>query len=306
MIDREILKKIRKIDIHSKRLVNTGLAGSYHSVFKGRGMSFDEVRPYQPGDEIRFIDWNVSARMDEVFVKVFVEERELTLMLAVDLSASLDFSTQEQSKREIIAELAAVVAFSAIKNNDRVGLLLYSDKVEKYIAPKKGKKHVLRVISEILSSKNHARICRPELPFEFLGGMKKEHSVSFIFSDFIDDRRVDRKTAIEGMIDPNFEKWLRIASRRHDLIPVCVQDPAEVNGFSFGHSRVEDSESALGLDFLWNRKSQRAFQELSARRKEALSRLYRKLNIDNLDIRSDRPHIPELVKFFKMREGRLR
>ena len=209
-IPRELLKKIRKIEIFTSKLVNDQLAGQYVSVFKGRGMAFSEVRQYQPGDDVRMIDWNVSARMNEPYLKVFVEEREMTVILLVDMSASGLFGSRAQSKREVAAEVAALVAFSAIKNNDRVGLIVFTDEVELFVPPKKGKKHVLRVISEILTFEPRSTKTNLNAALEYLGHIARRRSVAFLVSDFLAD----------GWLQP-----LRVATRKPDLVPVVIADP---------------------------------------------------------------------------------
>ena len=227
-LKRELLKKIRKIEIVTMRKVNEQLAGQYHSVFKGRGMSFEDVRLYQPGDEIRFIDWNVTARShQEVYVKRFVEERELTVMLLVDLSASLRFGTVKQTKAEVAAELAALLAFSAIKNNDRVGLILFTDTVEKFVAPKKGRKHVLRLITEILTFQPKGKGTDLAEALGYLSRVTRRRSVTFVLSDF--------------QADPaSFEHPLRIVGRRHDLVPIVIRDRMEETLPKMGLVLMED------------------------------------------------------------------
>src|SRR5689334_17155646 len=212
MIPREIVKKLRKIEIHTARLANDQLAGSYHSVFKGRGMAFSEVRQYQPGDDVRFIDWNASARMRDAYVKVFTEEREMTVMLLVDLSASQRFGSGAQPKTETVAELSALLAFSAIKNNDRVGLILFSDRIERFVPPKKGAGHVMRVVTEILNAKPAHPGTDIRCALDLLGQVAKRKSVVFLISDFIAG---------------GFERALRITSAKHDLIPIQVVDRRE-------------------------------------------------------------------------------
>src|SRR6478672_7201171 len=214
MLRRDLLRKIRKIEIVTERLVRDRMAGQYHSVFKGRGIAFSEVREYMPGDDIRLIDWNVSARMNETYVKLFVEEREMTVLLLVDMSASGRFGSREQEKRELAAELAAILAFSAIRNNDRVGLIIFTDEVERFVPPKKGKKHVLRVVSEILQFKEKSRRTALDVGLDFLGHVIRRKAVAFLISDFL---------APVG----SYERALRITARRHDLIPVRVSDPLE-------------------------------------------------------------------------------
>src|SRR3954451_16592113 len=209
MLTRDLLRKIRKIEIVTERLVRDRMAGQYHSVFKGSGIAFSEVREYMPGDDIRQIDWNVSARMNEPYVKLFIEEREMTVLLLVDMSASGRFGSREQEKRELAAELAAILAFSAIRNNDRVGLIIFTDEVERFVPPKKGKKHVLRVISEILSFKPRSPRTSIGGALAFLGRIARRRAVAFVISDFL---------APLG----SYERSLRIAARRHDLVPITV------------------------------------------------------------------------------------
>src|SRR5207302_9709608 len=212
MLPRELIKKIRRIEIVTARAAQNQLAGAYHSVFKGLGMAFSEVRQYQPGDDVRMIDWNVTARMREAYVKLFVEEREMTVMLLVDASGSGAFGSREQAKREVAAEIAALLAFSAIKNNDRIGLIIFTDKVEKFVPPKKGKKHVLRVITEILTFTPVSRGTDLRAGLDFLGRVANRKSVAFLVSDFL---------------AAGYEGSLRIAVRRHDVAPVTLTDPME-------------------------------------------------------------------------------
>src|SRR5881392_4152359 len=232
MIPREILKKIRQIEIRTNRLVSETLAGQYHSVFKGQGMNFDEVREYQPGDEVRTIDWNVTARMNHPFVKKFVEERELTLMLVVDVSASGLFGSRQQSKRELAAEIASVLAFSAIRNNDKVGLILFSDEVEKFIPPRKGRKHVLRVIREILFSEPRRRGTDLNAALEFLLRVTPHHAIVVILSDFLEPHSTNPMARFRRQITPGGSPSLahssytalRQANRRHDVVAVQITD----------------------------------------------------------------------------------
>src|SRR5512138_1591814 len=214
MLTRELLRKIRKIEIVTQRLVRDRMAGQYHSVFKGAGIAFSEVRQYMPGDDIRLIDWNVSARMNDTYVKLFVEEREMTVMLLVDMSASGRFGSANEEKRELAAELAAVLAFSAIKNNDRVGLIIFTDQIERFVPAKKGKKHVLRVISEILSFSPQSPRTDLGKGLDFMGHVARRRAVTFLVSDFLAPTE-------------RYERALRVASQRHDLIPVVVSDPLE-------------------------------------------------------------------------------
>src|SRR6476619_1799459 len=207
MIPKDLLKKLKRIEILTARTANAQLAGAYHSVFKGIGMAFSEVRQYQEGDDVRLIDWNVTARMDDAYIKLFVEEREMTVMLLVDASGSLAFGSREQEKREVAAEVAALLAFSAIKNNDRIGLIIFTDRVERFVPPKKGKKHVLRVITEILTFQPRSRETDLRAGLEYLGNIARRRSVAFLVSDFLAD---------------NWTHALRVAGKKHDLVPVVI------------------------------------------------------------------------------------
>ena len=228
MISRELVKKLKKIEIYTSRLANDQLAGSYHSVFKGRGMAFSEVRQYQPGDDVRFIDWNVSARMNDTYVKVFTEEREMTVMLLVDLSASERFGSVDKPKIETVAEVAALLAFSAIKNNDRVGLILFTDRVERFVPPKKGRSHVMRVVTEILNASPEGEGTDLGVALDLLGGIGKRRSVAFLISDFIAEE---------------YEKPLKVIAAKHDLIPIQIVDPREDELPDVGLALVEDLET---------------------------------------------------------------
>src|SRR5262245_45428866 len=254
MIPREILKKIRQIELRTNRLVSESLAGQYHSVFKGQGMNFDEVREYQPGDEVRSIDWNVTARMNHPFVKKFVEERELTLMLVVDVSGSGLFGSCAQSKRELVAEIASVLAFSAIRNNDKVGLILFSDEVEKFIPPRKGRRHVLRVIREVLFFEPHRRGTDLNGALEFLLRVTPHRAIAVVISDFIGspsagtgpgagERRVrGQMLLLESLVQASFNK-LRQANRRHDVVAVQVTDLYELELPDLGRLILNDAET---------------------------------------------------------------
>ncbi len=291
MIPRELIAKVRLIEIRTNRLVNELLAGQYQSVFKGRGMAFQEVRQYIPGDDIRLIDWNVSARTNDVYVKLFAEERELTVMLLVDMSGSSLFGTAEQTKRELEAEMAALLAFSAIKNNDRVGLIVFTDRVEKFVPPKKGKKHVLRVITEILNYRPKHRGTDIGAALDFLGRVTKRRSVAFLFSDFLAS---------------GYEHAVKVASRRHDLIPVVITDPREEELPSLGVFVAEDLETGDLVAFQtsrWARARYHRRVELLRQWREALFRRYR---IDFVNVRTGESYVDPLVRFFKARERRLR
>ena len=292
MIPRDIVKKLRKIEIHTARLANDQLAGSYHSVFKGRGMAFSEVRQYQPGDDVRFIDWNVSARMKETYIKVFTEEREMTVMLLVDLSASERFGSAAQPKNETLAEVAALLAFSAIKNNDRVGLVLFTDEVERFIPPKKGKGHVMRVVAEILNAKPQGKGTDLRCALDLLGHVAKRKAVAFLLSDFI----------TEG-----YERPLRIASAKHDLIPIQISDPREESLPDLGMVLVEDLETGELCEVDTSSHATReAFATQVAKEKAAREQLFRRLRMDHLVIRTDRPYVKPIVDLFRLRQKRAR
>lgn len=289
---RELLKKIRKIEIVTNRKVNEQLAGQYHSVFKGRGMSFDEVRPYQPGDEIRFIDWNVTARSSEVFVKRFVEERELTVMLLVDVSASLRFGSNAQYKREVAAELAALLAFSAVKNNDRVGLILFTGEVEHYVPPKKGRKHVLRLISEILAFSPKGRRTDVGAALGYLSRITQRKTISFVLSDF--------QAPLES-----WDKALRIVARRHDVVPVIVRDAMEDELPDLGLVLTEDLET--GAPVWVDTGSRRVRAHYAARAKawrERLTQRFRRLKLDSITVETGGGYVRALVQFFELRARR--
>ena len=290
-IPRELLKKIRTIEIVTSRLAADQLVGRYQSVFKGKGMSFSEVRGYLPGDDVRQIDWNVSARMNEPFVKLFTEEREMTVMLLVDMSASGRFGSVAQSKREVAAEVAALVAFSAIKNNDRVGLIIFTDTVERFVPPKKGKKHVLRVIMEILSYQPASPRTDLGAGLEFLGRIARRRSVAFLVSDFLAD----------GWGPP-----LRVAVRRHDLVPVVLADPLEEALPALGIATFEDLETGELVELDLGGGEREAFRGEVKRRKRDREDLLRRLQVDVVNVKTDRPYVDAISAFFRARERRMR
>ncbi len=291
MIPRELVKKLRKIEIHTSRLANDQLAGSYHSVFKGRGMAFSEVRQYQPGDDVRFIDWNVSARMNDAYVKVFTEEREMTVMLLVDLSGSELFGSVAKPKIDTVAEVAALLAFSAIKNNDRVGLLLFTDRVERFVPPKKGRGHVMRVVTEILNARPERQGTDVGVALELLGSLTKRRSVAFLVSDFLAD---------------GYERPLRIAAARHDLIPIQVVDPREEELPDVGLALMEDLETGELVEVDTSDPRMRAaYAGLVLRQRAAREQLFRKLRIDHLTVRTDEDYVRPIAQFFRMRQRRM-
>jgi uncharacterized protein (DUF58 family) len=292
---REILRKVRQIDIRTNRLVTEALGGQYHSVFKGRGMDFDEVREYVPGDEVRRIDWNVTARTGHPFVKKFTEERELTLLLLVDLSASGNFGSSAQSKRELAAEVASVLAFSAIRNNDKVGLLLFSDQVEQYIPPQKGRRHVLRVVREILFFEPRHRGTDIGHALDFANRVTKRRAVVFLLSDFQQ----------EGAAEEHLGRGLRLTARRHDLVAVPIGDPRERELPDVGLLTVEDVETGelLELDTA-SRAVRERFATFARMRAGRLRDTFRAEGIDALELDTGAPYLPPLMYFFKNRKRR--
>ncbi len=291
MIPGALLKKIRKIEIHTSRLVNNMLAGQYHSVFKGMGIEFAEVRPYQIGDDVRTIDWNVSARMNEPFVKVFNEERDRTVNLLIDMSASGLFGSRDQAKREVAAEVAAMIAFSAIKNNDRVGLLIFTDKVELYLPPKKGKKHVLRVIREILGFEPTSQATDLAVGLEYLGKVTRRRSVAFVISDFL---------------ATGWDLPLRVANRRHDVIPVVITDPMEEALPKLGLVTFEDVETGLVCEFDSSGPEARAYASYVARLRSVREKTLQRLSLDFVNVHTDQPYVDALVRFFHLRARRMK
>lgn len=313
MIPREILKKIRQIEIRTNRLVSETLAGQYHSVFKGQGMNFDEVREYQPGDEVRSIDWNVTARMNHPFVKKFVEERELTLMLVVDLSGSGLFGSRDQSKRELAAEIASVLAFSAIRNNDKVGLILFTDDVEKFIPPRKGRRHVLRVIREVLFFEPRRRGTDLNGALEFLMRVTPHRAIAVVISDFIGApadaggrRRKLRPQMmlLESLAQASFP-MLRQANRRHDLVAVQIADRHELELPALGRLVFKDAETGEVVEInTGDQRKRAAFAQRQGRAQTDLLRLFRSAGVDAIQLRTDQPYAVELARFFETREKR--
>jgi len=301
MIPREILKKIRQIEIRTNRLVSETLAGQYHSVFKGQGMNFEEVREYQPGDEVRSIDWNVTARMNHPFVKKFVEERELTLMLMVDVSGSGLFGSRGQSKRELAAEIASVLAFSAIRNNDKVGLLLFSDEVEKFIPPRKGRRHVLRVIREVLFFQPERQGTDLNGALEFLLRVTPHKAIAVVISDFIGSPAISRGSNPR----PRPQMMLRHANRRHDVVAVQITDPYELELPALGRIVLQDAETGEVVEInTGDLRKRSAFAERQTRTQTELTRLFRSAGIDAIQLRTDQPYAAELGRFFETRERR--
>ncbi len=290
MIPREIIRKIRRIEIRTKRLVNDVFSGEYQSAFKGRGMEFSEVREYLPGDDVRSIDWNVTARTGHPFVKKFEEERELTIMFLVDASASGAFGTVSRTKAELTAELCALLSFSATRNNDRVGLIIFTDRIEKVVPPRKGRTHVLRVVRELLFFRPEGRGTDIPLALDYLTSVVKRHAVVFLVSDFLTD---------------GYEPQLTVANRRHDLIAVEVSDPREVELPHLGLVELEDTETGdrFAVDTGSGAFVER-FAEVVRRRSEERERTFRRLGVDSVSVSTDRPYVEPLEKFFRTRARR--
>ena len=292
MIPKEILKKVEQIEIQTRGLVNDVFSGEYHSVFKGRGMEFSEVREYQYGDDIRTIDWNVSARIGHPYVKVFEEERELTVMLLIDVSSSGEFGTVERMKGEIAVEICALLAFSAIKNNDKVGLIIFTDKIEKYVPPKKGKQHVLRVLRELLYLEPEDKKTNISVALEYLSNVVRKRSIVFLISDFISE---------------DFSRALKIVNKKHDVVAVNITDPREKELPDVGFIELEDAENGeiITVDST-DSELRNLYYTYNRKQKEDRDRLFKSMNVDFIDISTDKSYIEPLIKFFRMRAKRFR
>ncbi|MBR2103005.1 MAG: DUF58 domain-containing protein [Prevotella sp.] len=284
----EILKKVRKIEIKTRGLSSNIFAGQYHSAFKGRGMAFSEVREYQYGDDVRDIDWNVTARFHKPYVKVFEEERELTVMLLIDVSGSLDFGTQVQLKKDLVTEIAATLAFSAIQNNDKIGVVFFSDKVEKYIPPKKGRKHILYIIREMLDFHAESRKTDVKMALEFLTGVMKRRCTTFLLSDFY--TRGD------------FEQALTICNRKHDVVAIQVYDKRAKMLPDVGLMKVVDAETGheMYIDTS-SKKLRRAHTQYWLNRQQVLQEAFNKSNVDHVSIATDDDYVKQLMMLFQMR-----
>lgn len=290
MIPSELLRRIRRIEITTSRVVDEILAGQYHSAFKGLGMEFEEVREYQVGDDVRRIDWNVSARAGRPHVKTFREERELTVMLVVDMSASQSFGTGEQMKRDLVAEVCATLAFSAIKNNDNVGLICFTDRIEKFVPPRKGPRHVLRVIRELLAFEPEGRGTDIDAAIEYLTRIQKRKCVAFLVSDFEDE---------------GWERAAQVASRRHDLIAVDIHDPREKSLPDVGLLELQDNETGeLVLVDTSSRRVRKAIEDANQTKLEERRQWMLSNRIDLLPLDTDQPFIETLSQFFRTREAR--
>jgi uncharacterized protein (DUF58 family) len=290
MLSEDLRKKIRQIQIYTSRMVNASFAGQYESVFKGRGMEFDEVREYTPGDDVRSIDWNVTARTGRPHIKRFKEEREMTVMFLVDLSASGDFGTQGRFKNELAAEFCAVLAFAAIRNNDKVGMVIFTDRIELFIPPKKGSKHVLRLIRELLHFEMPGRKTNIPLALDYLIKVLRKKATVFLVSDFIGQ---------------DFKKSLSLMNKRHDIIAVNISDPAEIALPAIGLVELYDAETQKTM--LVDASSKNFCRQLviaNLQRQENLKQIFRSTGVDNISIATDKPYINDLVKFFHLRHRR--
>ncbi|MBN2030341.1 DUF58 domain-containing protein [bacterium] len=292
MISKEILKKVKRIEITTRGMVNDVFSGEYHSVFKGRGMEFSEVREYQIGDDIRTIDWNVTARYGHPYVKVFEEERELTVMLLVDASSSGEFGTFERMKGEIAVEICALLAFSAIKNNDKVGLIIFTDKVEKFVPPRKGKTHVLRVIRELLYFEPEDKQTDIDAALEYLSRVIRRRSTAFLVSDFL---------------SKDYGQALRIANKKHDIVAIHIVDPRELELPNVGYIELEDAETdeQVLLDTS-DRELRKLFAQKTLNAMLQRDKLFKSMNVDSIVIRTDESYFEPLIRFFRMRAKRFR
>lgn len=290
MLTKELLKQVRQIEIRTRGVVNELFSGEYHSVFKGRGMEFAEVREYQIGDDIRSIDWNVTARFGHPYVKIFEEERELTVMLLVDLSGSLVFGSVEKTKQRIAAELSAILAFSAMKNNDKVGLILFTDQIEKFVPPRKGQSHVLRIIREVLSFEPRGNKTDLRSALEYFHHTIKKKSIAFLISDFMDN---------------GYDKILNIVGRKHDLIGVVLQDPRERILPKSGIIKLRDAETGdIRYIDTSSKNIQSGFYENMRKTEGRRKDLFTKSGLDTIEIDISKSYVKPLVNFFKVREKR--
>ncbi len=304
---RDLLQRVRRIEIATRQAVQETLSGQYHSVFKGRGMDFSEVRPYHPGDEVRAVDWNVTARTGELHVKRFVEERELTVMVLCDLSGSADFGSGERTKAEVAAEIAALLAFSAVANGDRVGLVLFTDRVERFVPPRKGRRHALRLISEILQARPASRGTSVSGALEFLRKAMRRRTVAFVLSDFIERPGAGAAPGGPGPAALPFERALRVAARKHDLVPVRLTDRLETELPASGLAWIEDPETGrVARVDLSDRRARARLSAQARSEEEALTRLFARLELDHAVVRADAAdYVKPLLAFFRARARRL-
>lgn len=283
----ELLKKVRKIELKTKGLSNHIFAGEYHTAFKGRGMAFSEVREYQHGDDIRSIDWNVTARFNAPFIKVFEEERELTVMLLIDVSGSKNFGTQQRIKQELVTELSAVLAFSAIQNNDKIGVIFFSNKVEKFIPPKKGKSHILRIIRELIAFEPENTTTKIAEGLRYFNSVIKKRAVCFVISDFMDS---------------NFDIPLKIANKKHDLIAIKINDPREEELPNIGLVQMKDAETGQRKWVDTSKKSVRQnYQTYFRSKSQDVHHIFKNSGVDTVQLRTDRDYVKPLIQFFKKR-----
>jgi uncharacterized protein (DUF58 family) len=286
----ELLRKIRQIEIRARRLINSVFLGEYHAVFRGRGIEFSEVREYQAGDDVRTIDWNVTARMGAPYVKIYVEERELTVMLVIDVSASDAFGSTGRTKREVAAEVGALIAFTAIRNNDKVGLIAFSDRIERYVPPKKGPRHALRVVRELLYMQPEGRRTSITAAVEFLRRVLRRRSVVFVMSDFQDS---------------GYERGLRVLARRHDLTAVTLSDPRELQLPSVGLVEVEDAETGASiLVDTSNKRVRTVYAARAAAQRDERRRVLASISVDQIDLTTDASYVEPLIAYFRHRAGR--
>jgi len=304
MIPKEIFEKVRRIEITTSRLVTDVFAGQYHSVFKGRGMEFDEVREYQIGDDIRTIDWNVTARTGTPHIKKYVEERELTVMILVDVSKSCHFASVNNLKNKLAAEIAAVLAFAAIRNNDKVGLMIFTDRIERFIPPRKGRSHVLRVIREVLYFEPKHQGTDMGNALEYLNKVTTRKTIAFVISDFIEQ---DTRLQPAPKNGPGFQKAMRIAGKRHDLVAVTLNDPREVDLPDCGLLILEDAETgSRRVVDSGDKNIRRRYREEALGRLKKRDQLFASMGVDHIDVSTAVPFDNALVKFFRQRRRRLR
>jgi len=286
----ELLQKIKGIQVKARHLVNDSFSGEYVSAFKGRGIEFEEVREYIPGDDIRTIDWNVTARQNKPFIKTYKDERELTIMFVVDVSASSHFGTISKFKNEIAAEITALLSWTALKNNDKVGLIIFSDHVEHYLPPKKGRGHIWRLIRDILTFKSSARKTNMNIPLDFLNRVQKKKTITFLISDFQGD---------------DFDKQLLATSRRHEMIAINVTDQREIDLPNMGYIELEDAETGdFRIINTGSKTLRESYKKASMKRLKNIKQFFERNGIDYIDIRTDQFYLDEIVKFFRYREKR--
>jgi uncharacterized protein (DUF58 family) len=291
MLPKEVLRKIRRIEITTSKLVTDFLAGQYESVFKGRGMEFDEVREYQPGDEIRSIDWNVTARMGSPFIKKYVEERQLTVMILLDASSSSSFGTTKRFKKELAAEVSAVLAFAAIQNNDRVGLIIFTDRIEKFVPPRKGLHHVLRVVREALYFNPKGKGTDIAAALRYLDNVTTRRAVIFVISDFFSE---------------DFKKPLSIANKKHDVVAITITDPREGQLPNAGIIELVDAETdAPYMIDTASAKVRDVYAKKAGQMRNERTRLFGSVGVDHIDISTDKSYLEEFIKFFRMRKRRI-